>query len=134
MPARPKTAVAGMKIRLREPLRARLEAAAKRRAVSLNKELVARLEQSFFKDDAVGGPEIRQLANLMTASFALAGKRTGDAKGLAKWTTDSDCYLDGMLGVIDGLMRHAPAPLTSLQAAAIESRVRTFLANQQRRQ
>ena len=29
MPARPKTAVAGMKIRLREPLRARLEAAAK---------------------------------------------------------------------------------------------------------
>ena len=53
MNSRPKTALAGMKIRLREPLRARLESAAKRNGISLNKELVARVEQSFAKDDAL---------------------------------------------------------------------------------
>ena len=41
---------------MREPLRARLEAGAKRREVSLNTEIVERLEQSFAKEDVFGGP------------------------------------------------------------------------------
>ena len=57
MNPRPKTALAGMKIRFREPLRARLELAAKRNGVSLNKELTARVEQSFAKDAAFGGSD-----------------------------------------------------------------------------
>ena len=49
-------AVAQLKARLREPLRARLEASAKVRGVSLNTELVDRLEQSFAREEThLGG-------------------------------------------------------------------------------
>jgi Arc-like DNA binding domain len=41
------TAIVGLKVRLREPLRKKLEVAAKKKGVSLNAELVARLERSF---------------------------------------------------------------------------------------
>ena len=44
---RPQTAIAGLKVRLREPLRKKLEVAAKKKGVSLNAELVGRLEESF---------------------------------------------------------------------------------------
>ena len=47
MAARKQTAIVGLKVRLREPLRKKLEMAAKKRGVSLNAELVNRLEQSF---------------------------------------------------------------------------------------
>jgi hypothetical protein len=38
-----------IKIRLREPLRAKIEAAAKRRSGSMNAEMISRLEDSFAK-------------------------------------------------------------------------------------
>lgn len=41
---------AEIKIRLREPLRAKIERAAKRRGVSMNSEMIHRLDQSFFGD------------------------------------------------------------------------------------
>ena len=47
MAARKQTAIVGLKVRLREPLRKKLEVAAKKKGVSLNAELVARLEESF---------------------------------------------------------------------------------------
>ena len=80
MNPRPKTALAGMKIRLREPLRARLKSTAKRNGTSLNRELVARLEQSFSKDDAYGGADIRRVSMLMTAAFAIDGSRKAEER------------------------------------------------------
>jgi len=50
MVARKQTAIVGLKVRLREPLRKKLEIAAKKKGVSLNAELVARLEESFLGD------------------------------------------------------------------------------------
>jgi non-homologous end joining protein Ku len=47
MVKRSKTALVGLRVRLREPLRKKLETAAKQRGVSLNAELVDRLEASF---------------------------------------------------------------------------------------
>jgi len=47
MAARKQTAIVGLKVRLREPLRKKLEVAAKKKGVSLNAELVGRLEESF---------------------------------------------------------------------------------------
>jgi len=47
MVKRAQTAIVGLKVRLREPLRKKLEVAAKRKGVSLNAELVVRLEESF---------------------------------------------------------------------------------------
>jgi hypothetical protein len=46
MGKRPKTAIVQLKLRMREPLRAHLEKAAKARGVSLNNEAVDRLERS----------------------------------------------------------------------------------------
>jgi hypothetical protein len=47
MTRRPKTAVAQLKVRLREPLRAQLEKSARQHGVSLNAEIAKRLDQSF---------------------------------------------------------------------------------------
>jgi hypothetical protein len=47
MAKRAKTALAGTHIRLREPLRRRLESAAKARGVSMSAEITERLEASF---------------------------------------------------------------------------------------
>ena len=71
---RSRDAVVQLKARMREPLRARLEAAAKRRGVSLNAELVDRLDRSFAKDDAFGGLVIANAARLMAAAFLQGGQ------------------------------------------------------------
>ena len=47
---RKQTAIVGLKVRLREPLRKKLEVAAKQKGVSLNSELVSRLDGSFAAD------------------------------------------------------------------------------------
>ena len=47
MIARKQSAMVGLRVRFREPLRKKLEVAAKKRGVSLNAELVDRLERSF---------------------------------------------------------------------------------------
>src|SRR5262245_37633013 len=52
MVRRKQAARADIKIRMKEPLRAKIEAAAKRRGVSMNAEMVSRLEQSFQKEGA----------------------------------------------------------------------------------
>ena len=51
MARRPKTALVQLKIRMREPLRARLQKAAKASGISINREVVDRLERSFAQID-----------------------------------------------------------------------------------
>jgi hypothetical protein len=85
-----------LKARMREPLRARLEATAEKRGVSLNAELVDRLERSFAKDDAFGGLTIANMARLMASAFLQAGQHAAHAKyphwRPAQWIHNSDCY------------------------------------------
>ena len=52
MPPRSQKAKIDLKVRMREPLRAKIERAAKSRGVSLNAEAVERLELSFADNDA----------------------------------------------------------------------------------
>ena len=59
MPRKP-TATAQLKLRIREDLRRRLEAAAKKRAVSLNSELVWRLQQSLDRESLITLNEISE--------------------------------------------------------------------------
>ena len=77
MAKRSEKALVGLTLRLREPLRRKLEAAAKKRGVSLNAELVARLERSFQTES------LEQVAkdNLETARAMeeWAEKRFGEA-------------------------------------------------------
>src|SRR5262245_37131858 len=114
MVARHRTAVVQLKTRMREPLRARLEAGAKRRGVSLNTEIVERLEQSFTKEDAFGGgPEILNMARLMAAAFVRGGQEGAYARSQPKWTSadwlnDPDCYQAAVRSVTKALAAVKP--------------------------
>lgn len=59
MAKRDQTALVQLKVRMREPLRARMEQDAKRRGVSINAEIVDRLERSLDRADLL--PEVMSL-------------------------------------------------------------------------
>lgn len=82
MAARKPTAIVGLKVRLREPLRKKLEVAAKKKGVSLNAELVARLEESFLSE----GLQDRMEKGL--ASFDKQLAQLDDLVALAKLRQD----------------------------------------------
>lgn len=77
MPKRKQTDTVDLKVRMKEPLRASLERAAKRRGVSMNAEAVNRLEQSFEIEDRFGGPRMVELME----SVARIMKQTGEIAG-----------------------------------------------------
>lgn len=135
MVRRRQTAKADLKIRLKEPMRARIERAASKRGVSMNAEMVDRLERSFGQDDSFGGPQWRQTAHLMLSAFAIAGQRRADSKRfVGDWMTDADCYLAAVCGVIEGLTigAHRGALDRDYVGAVIESlkgRLATRLVN-----
>ncbi len=83
--ARPKSATIDLKVRMKEPLRARIEKAAKDRGVSLNAEIVDRVEKSFLKADALGNPELVGLFQMMAGAVAIIEARYGNS-----WSTDWD--------------------------------------------
>jgi hypothetical protein len=60
MAGRDRTATVDLKVRMKEPLRARLEVAARDRGISMNAEAVGRLEQSFRNEDLL--PQLLDLA------------------------------------------------------------------------
>ena len=87
---RAKSATVDLKARMKEPLRAKLEVAAKTRGVSLNFEMVSRLESSFAKesaqDDALGGAETHAVLRMFGAAAHLIDIRTGKS-WLSDWET-----------------------------------------------
>ena len=113
MAPRDRTAVVQLKTRLREPLRARLEAGAKRRGVTLNTEIVDRLEQSFAKEDAFDGPEMLNMARLMAAAFIRGGQQGAHARQHPEWTPsewvhDKICYQTAVRAVMKALAAAQP--------------------------
>jgi hypothetical protein len=90
MAKRNETATAQLKVRLREPLRARIEAAAKRSGHSLNTEIVGRLERSITDDDyglAIFGSEeiftvVTALAQVIRAHEIDSGKKIREDFGI----------------------------------------------------
>jgi Arc-like DNA binding domain len=69
MPKRDEDASAQVKVRLKEPLRAALEEAARKRGISMNAEVISRLERSFEQDqrlqDVFGSAELFRLAQTL---------------------------------------------------------------------
>lgn len=67
--ARKQSATVQLKVRMKEPLRARIERAANQRGVSLNAEIVGRLEQSLLKEgakyDEFGGEDYYRLGQVL---------------------------------------------------------------------
>lgn len=132
MPARKQSATAQLKTRLREPLRAQLEAAAKKRGVTLNAEIVDRLESSLKQEVRFGGPELERFALTLINVFEARGKPEDPPKG-ADWIRDKDCYVRGMFGVVEALCLMLPEGVTAgeiaMHAEEMRSRVLTYVAN-----
>ena len=76
---RAKSATVDLKVRMKEPLRAKIEVAAKERGVSLNAETVARLEQTFQEEEALGGRQFRAMFSLFGNAAVLIEQQTGQS-------------------------------------------------------
>ena len=94
---RQRTALVQLKIRMREPLHARLEDAASRRGVSINAEVVDRAERTFDYQDLLGetlslafGERLAGLLILLGFVMIDQGRRLTEGKG--EWTSDSVAY------------------------------------------
>ncbi len=113
MAKRSRSATAQLKIRTREPLRARLEAAAKRRGVSLNAEIVDRLKKSMETEDRFGGPGMVDLfetiARVMKSTGEHAGfYATGKLEDQGKWMGVPFAFDQAMVAAVAILEHHRP--------------------------
>lgn len=88
MAARQKTATVQLKVRMKEPLRAQLEKAAKARGVSINADVVDRLENSFrYQEDVFGGRRTFILMKLAADIFHIVEENTGK-----RWDDDEETF------------------------------------------
>jgi hypothetical protein len=94
---RERTALVQLKIRMREPLRARLEEAALKRGVSINAEVVHRVEYTFQRGDLLGevlslafGERPAGLLIMLGIAMIDQGRRITDERG--DWTSNSVAY------------------------------------------
>jgi hypothetical protein len=99
-------------VRMREPTRAKLAAAAKNRGTSLNSEVVDRLDRSLASDE-LGGPEVRNVIGLMAAAFVRGGQRGATARQHPEWSPeqwidDEFCFQAATEAVIDALVLARP--------------------------
>jgi Arc-like DNA binding dprotein len=135
MAKRSKTAKADIKIRLTEALRSKIERSARSSGISMNADMIERLDRSFKSEDEFGGPQWRQIGHMMVAAFILAGQREAESKQLTTpWIVDAECYLSAVLGVIDGLTIAAPrrvldSKYVDLIMASMKGRLATTLVN-----
>jgi hypothetical protein len=135
---RDRTALADVKTRLREPLRAKLERAARHNGVSMNAEICARLERSFQQQEEFGGPEGRERAHLALAAFNTAGRRWASVRGVrGAWENDPECYLVATLEAALSLMIGAPEGLDlrtlELHVDSLKTQLATRILNQPKR-
>jgi hypothetical protein len=133
MSKRTKTATVDVGLRVKEPMRARIERSAKDRGVSMNGEIVARLEATFsgeeLFDKFFGGPEMRQMANLWAANFA-QGARRGEGR---QFDPETESYREGALAVLQALMVGMSTDAAALFLASAKSRFLARATNAQRR-
>ena len=89
MAKRGKSPRAQVPLRIPEAQRARIEKAAKARGVSMNAEIVERLERSFQTEDRLGGPRVAGLIEIVAATMKLVGEQA------AFWVDSSRLHNQG---------------------------------------
>ena len=73
MAKRKLSATVDVGLRLKEPMRAALEKSAKRSGISMNAEIVGRLDRSLYDDKRLSGPGAKRICDLMAMTFSTAG-------------------------------------------------------------
>lgn len=92
-----------LKLRFAEHLRARLAACAFRNGSSLNSEIVRRLEESFFVDDALGGAPGLRLHHAIAGAIARVERATGK-----DWHHDYVTFWAAVGAALEAMRGHAP--------------------------
>jgi hypothetical protein len=130
-----------LKVRMKEPLRAALEEAARQRGVSLNSEVVRRLERSFEQEqrleDVFGGIDVYRLMRVIAAIMDSAGSTAllykpppgfVDARE-ARWPADPYAYDQALQAGVHALEAlrppgdpNAPSGIGSMVASNVGNR------------
>lgn len=101
MAKRSKTAIANLKVRLRESLRAKIERAAKSRGVSMNAEMVDRVDESFEKEAEIerlfGSDEVFALMKVVSSAMHLTGRFANTGSGYPHWAQNPVAYHEATL-------------------------------------
>jgi len=118
------TATAQLKIRLRETMRAELEASAKANNHTLNKEVVDRLQRSLAQERTQGGRSAAVLQVAIGTAIRIAEDITG-----ADWRYDYPTYQAARGLIIEALDKYQPD--LSFQASVIDARRAALDAQQQ---
>lgn len=113
MVQRKKSATVDVGLRVKEPMRAALDRSAKKRGISLNAEIVDRLERSLHEDQNLSGPKAARIAHMMSSMFGYTGSvearaRFGHAWNDDRWVDDPDCYTRAAAGVVSTLASMVP--------------------------
>ena len=134
---RPGSEIVQVKARMREDLRRKLEREAASRGLTVNAEILRRLESSFTEQTALGGPELQNIAHIMAATFAHSGTMQAVAEGHPDWTPHEwllhqTCYREAMVSVMIALLEFLPDKSpheVKLLIEALEGRAMSRLAN-----
>ncbi len=121
-------------------IKRRIDGAAREKGRTQSQEAEFRLQQSFSEEDALLGPELRNVQLTMIAAFFSAGSQAAAGKGHPEWKPsdwlkDEDCYIAAMFEVLTSLLLRAPNANPDkilLMANEIRARVVQSLANQER--
>ena len=89
-------------LKVTSEIKQRLDEEARKSGRTQSQQAELMIERSFAEEGAFGGPEVRQMAHLMAAAFAVAGQRA--AAGKADWIADPYAYGAGVAGVLDALL------------------------------
>ena len=84
-------------LRLPDDLRSRVEKAAKDRNISINAEILKRLERSFETEDRLGGPRLARLLESIGVAMNAAGENAPeydnpDVLGNGRWVRRREAY------------------------------------------
>jgi hypothetical protein len=133
MSQRSQSAYAHLKVRMKEPLRAVLEQAARERGVSMNAEIVARLERSFEEEERFGGSAMSPIVSMLAGAFKRGGELGKHARQHPEWTTsewlaDPICYRAAAYAVADALNLPGPDKASMSDPAAVHELLTSMVA------
>lgn len=128
------TDLAQLKVRIREPLRARLELSAKSRGTSLNAELVSRVERSYDRQDLLSEAlKLRyddHIAGLLIGIGTAMDAIARESSPRVLLLDNPDAYAEALCAVREFLQRMAPKETTiSSNSEAIGKQVADELSD-----
>jgi hypothetical protein len=111
--------------RVRPELDSVLAQAAQQSGRSVSEEIERRLDLSFKSEDvftaALGGPELRDHALILIASFAAGGRSDSNGRPPQEWLRDKDSYRQAFVGAAMAMINAMPSPTIDEKVLLLEA-------------